>query len=111
MSGGELVDRGRHLGVQLLERARHADGPALVAEVALDLAYHVRRGVRGQRYLALELEAVDRLDQPDGADLLDVLHGLATTRIAPGQRAHQRQVALDEGLPRAGVAGLVVPAE
>ena len=83
-------------GVQLLQRARHADGPALVAEVALDLADHVGRGVGGERHLAVQLEAVDRLDQADRAHLLDVLQRLAAAGVAAGQRAHERQVALDQ---------------
>src|SRR5829696_192610 len=40
--GGEALDRPRHRGVELLQRARDADRPALVAEVALDLADDVR---------------------------------------------------------------------
>ena len=100
-----------HRRVQLLERARHADRPALVAEVALDLADDVRRGVGGERDLALELEAVDRLDQADRAHLLDVLERLAAAGVAARERAHQRQVALDQLLARRRVAALVVAAQ
>jgi hypothetical protein len=53
--------------------------------VALDLADDVRRGVGGERDLARELEAVDRLDQPDRANLLDVLERLATAGVAAGE--------------------------
>src|SRR6266480_3525102 len=108
---GEPLDRRAHLAVQLLERARHADGPALVPEVTLDLADDVRRGVRRERHLARELVAVDRLDQADRADLLDVVERLAAAGVAARQRANERQVALDERLARARVTFLVVALE
>ena len=69
------------------------------------------RGVGRERDVARELEAVDRLDQADRADLLDVLERLAAPRVAAGQRANQRQVALDQLLARRGVALVVVAAE
>src|SRR5918995_2376894 len=110
-ASGEALDGARHRRVQLLERARHADCPALVAEVALDLADHVRGRVGGERHLALELEAVDRLDQADRAHLLDVLERLAAPRVAPRERAHQREVALDQLLAGGRVAVLAVAAQ
>src|SRR5512133_2901342 len=44
----ELLDQARELDVQLLQAARHAHRPALVAEVPLDLADDVRRSVGRQ---------------------------------------------------------------
>jgi hypothetical protein len=79
--------------------------------VALDLAHHVRGGVGGERHVARELEAVDRLDQPDRADLLDVLERLAAPGVAARQRADQRQVALDQLFARRGVPLVVVAAK
>ena len=52
-----------------MQTARNLDGPALVAEIALDLADDRRRRVRRELDAALEIEAVDRLEQSDGADL------------------------------------------
>ena len=69
------------------------------------------RGVGGERHVARELEAVDRLDQPDGAHLLDVLQRLAAPGVAARQRAHERQVALDQLLARRRVALVVVAAQ
>src|SRR5215218_7315892 len=106
--GGQLVDRTRHLRVELLQRARHANRPALVAEVALDLPHHVRSRVGRYRHLSLEVETVDRLDQPDRPDLLDVLELLATAGVTTGERADERQVASDQLLARGRVAQLVV---
>src|SRR6266516_4067736 len=67
------VPRGlQELNVQLLQAARHPHRPALVAEVALDLADDVRRRVGRQLDPSVEVEAVDRLDQADRADLDEV---------------------------------------
>src|SRR6266480_146 len=107
----EPLDGRPHLPVQLLEGAGHPDRPALVAEVALDLPHHVRRRVRREGDLARQLVAVDRLDQPDRADLLDVLERLAAAGVAARQGAHERQVPLHEHRARARVAALVVAAQ
>ena len=79
--------------------------------MALDLANDVWRSVGGERDVALELEAVDRLDQADSAHLLDVLERLAPASVAAGERTHQRQMALDQLLASAGIAELVVAAK
>src|SRR3954471_11071863 len=118
---GELGDRGRsselhrqlldepgQLHVQLLQPARHAHRPALVTEVALDLADDVRRRVCRQLDAAIQVEAVDRLDQPDRADLDEIFELLAAVRVAPRQRAHERHVLLDQLLASLQVPVLVV---
>ena len=106
-----LLDDLRELDVQLLEAARNAHGPALVAEVALDLADDVRRRVRRQLDAAVDVEAVDRLDQADTADLDEVVELLAAVRVAPRERADEREVLLDQLLARGEVALLVVAAQ
>ena len=73
------------LRIQLLKRPGNADGPTLVPEVALDLPHHVRGRVGSERHVALEVEAVDRLQQADRADLLDVLQRLAAVGVATCQ--------------------------
>src|SRR5918996_3120364 len=107
----ELLEQVRQADVQLLEPTRDAHRPALVAEVALDLADDVRRGVGGELDAALDVEAVDRLDEPDRADLDEVLELLAAVRVAPRQRPHERHVLLDQLLARSEVQVLVVAAE
>ena len=110
---GELGDRGRPLElraqvldqarehlVQLLEPARHVDRPGAVAEVALDLADDRRHGVGAEEDPALEVEAVDRLDQADRRDLDQVVELLAAARVAARDRARERQVGLDELVAR-----------
>src|SRR5207253_2816644 len=78
---GELLDEPRELDVQLLQAARDAHRPALVAEVALDLADDVRRRVRRQLDAAVEVEAIDRLDQPDRPDLDEIFELFAAVRV------------------------------
>ena len=65
----ELCDRAIDLQRQLLQVARHADCPRAVAEVALDLAEDRRHRIGGERDLAVEIEAVDRLDEAHRGDL------------------------------------------
>ena len=108
---GLLLDDLRELDVELLEPARDAHGPALVAKVALDLADDVRRRVGGQLDAALDVEAVDRLDQADAADLDEIVELLAAVGVAPRQRADEREVLLDQLLAGCEVALLVVAAE
>src|SRR5215217_1811193 len=108
---GELLDELRELHVQLLQPARYAHRPAAVAEVALDLADDVRRRVCRQLDAAVEVEAVDRLDEADRADLHQIVELLAAVAVAPRERADERHVLLDELLARLEIALLVVAAE
>jgi len=55
--------------------------------VPLDLADDVRRRVGRQLDAPVEVEAVDRLDQADGADLDEILELLAAVRVG---RASER---------------------
>ena len=77
----------------------------------LDLADDVRRRVGGQLDTALEVEAVDRLDQADRTDLDQVVELLAAVRVAPRERPHERHVPLDQLLARGQVAVVVVGAQ
>ena len=106
--GHELVDDLVEADVELLEAARHAHRPALVAEVALDLADDVGRRVGGELDAAAQVEAVDGLDEPDGADLDEVVEVLAARGVAARERAHQRQVHGDELLARRAVTVQVI---
>ncbi len=79
--------------------------------MTLDLSDDVRRRVGRQLHATLEVEAVDRLDQPDRADLNEILELLAAVRIAARERAHERHVLLDQLLARGEVPLLVVLAQ
>ena len=64
----------------------------MVADLALDGG----DGDRPQIAAAGGLEAVDGLDQADGADLHEVVDGLASACIAACHGAHEAHVLLDE---------------
>ena len=98
----QLGDRAVDLQRQLLQVARHAHRPRAVAEVALDLAEDRRHRVARERDLALEVEAVDRLDQAERRDLEEVVEGLLGALVAARELARERQEALDEHLAVAG---------
>ena len=99
---GDAVDLDR----QLLQVARHAHRPALVAEVALELAEDRRHRERRERRLARRVEAVDRLQQAERRDLDEVVELLAAALVAPRELARQRQEALHELLARGRIAVL-----
>ena len=94
--GAEARAGAPDLRVQLLELARDAHSPRAVAEVALDLAGDVRRGERRQPQAAVEVEAVDRIDEADRADLDQVVERLAAAGVADRDAAHEGQQALDQ---------------
>src|SRR3954454_20818987 len=73
----------------------HVRAGATVAEVVADLALDRRAGQRGEVAMAGGVEAVDRLDEPDGPDLDEVVERLAAVEVAAGDGAHERQVRLD----------------
>ena len=104
---GELGGRRADLHPQLLEPPRHPDRPALVAEVALDLADDRRRRVRRELDAARRLEAVDGLDQPDRADLDQVLERLAAVAEASRAVLDQRQVQVHQRVAERICARLV----
>ena len=79
--------------------------------MTLDLAEDVRRRVRRQARAIATVEAVDRLDQSDAADLRQVVELLAAARVALGKAAHEADVALDQLLACVDVAALVEVAQ
>jgi hypothetical protein len=79
--------------------------------VALDLARDVRGGEGGELDAALDVEAVDGLDEADGADLHEIVEGLAAVRVAAGDVPHERHHALDEHAAGFKVAVSVIQLE
>ncbi|HEX2427575.1 MAG TPA: hypothetical protein VHI53_06585 [Gaiellaceae bacterium] len=63
-----------------------------------DRAANRRDGEGGEIVAALAIETIDRLDQPDGANLDEVLQALATMGELPSDGSDERQVELDESL-------------
>jgi hypothetical protein len=76
----------------------------------LDLA--VDRGDREGREVdpPVDLEAVDRVDEPDRADLHEILVGLAAADVPARKPADEREVLLDERRTGMEVAVPVVQA-
>ena len=83
---------------ELLQVARDPHGPALVAEVALELAEDGRDGEARERDGAARVEAVDRLDQAQRRDLDEVLQRLPGAGIAACELARERQESLYQRL-------------
>jgi len=107
----ELAHRTIDLQRHLLQVSRDAHRPRAVAEVALDLAEDGGDGVAGERDLAVEVEAVDGLDQPERGDLHEVVERLLRALVTTGQLAGEREEALDEHLAVDGVAPVQVALE
>ena len=93
---GQLDDLLVHAQRQLLQAAGHAHRPRAVAEVAPDLAQDGRHGVAGERDVAAEVEAIDRLDEPQTGDLEEIVEGLPAALVAARQPAREGQEALHE---------------
>ena len=85
----QLDDVRLHAPRQLLQAAGHAHRPRVVAQVAPDLAQDGRHGVAGERDVAAEVEAIDRLDEPQASDLEEIVEGLTGALVAAGQGARE----------------------
>ena len=105
--GGQGLDRARELQAQLLHSPRHVDGPRAVSEVALDLADDRRHRIRRELHATVDVEALDRQHEPDRADLDEILERLASPRVARGDVPDERQVLVDELVPRRRVSRAV----
>nr|WP_255292614.1 hypothetical protein [Micromonospora sp. WMMA1996] len=92
-----------HQQVPLLQAAGDPDPPAVVPEVALQLAQDGRGGIARERHPAPRVVRVDRLDQAVAGNLDEVVERLAPVGEPPGQRHGERAVHLDQAL--AGAPG------
>ena len=79
--------------------------------MTLELAHDRRDRIGGELRAALQVEAVDRLDQADRRDLDEVLELLAAPGVAPRERLGERKVVLDQPLAGSEVTTLVVGAQ
>ena len=108
---GELLTHPLDAHGELLEVARHAQRPAVVAEVALDRADDARYRVGREGGLAAGVEAVDRLDEREACHLLEVLERLGAASVTAGQAAREREVAFDQQVACTRVVGVVIGEE
>ena len=79
--------------------------------MALELAGDRRDGERREADVARDVEAVDRLQQPERRDLLEVLERLALAHVASRQAPGERKHPLGELRPRGRVTVLVPAAQ
>ena len=82
--------------VELLQPARDGDGPDAVPEVPPELADDGREDVGDELDIAIEVEAVDRLDQPDGRDLDEIVELLTAPRVPSRKRPDERHEVHDQ---------------
>src|SRR5215204_3846376 len=80
-------------------------------EMSLDLAVDGRDRERGEVDAAVELKAVDGLDQADRAHLNEVLELLSPPCVLPGQPADEREVLADQAVACVSIAVAVVAAQ
>ena len=97
--------------VQLLHAAGHPHRPALVAEVALELADDGGRGEGGELQAPVRVEAVDRAQQAQRGDLLEVVERHAPVGEAAGEVEREPQVGRHELVADGQVTGPVVGLE
>ena len=107
--GHELFTRLQHLIGRVAHGARDADG-AVVAQIAADLSDDHRHAVGRKAHVLADVEVVDGFDEPDAADLKQVVDVLAPPEKALDDRQHQPEIAADELLTRGAVA-LLRPAQ
>ena len=100
LAGPDLHLRAADARGQLDDRPRGAHELRAVAQVVADLALDGRHGDGAQVAAARRLEAVDGLDEADGADLHEVVDGLASACVAARDGAHEAHVLLDEARSR-----------
>jgi hypothetical protein len=81
---------------------------AAVAEVAPDLAQHRRHGVAGERDVAAEVEAIDRLEEAQAGDLNEIVKGFPGALVAARQPAREGQEALRKHVAIRRVAPLQI---
>ena len=108
----ERVGRLVHLGGKLLQAPRHANAPALIAEMALDLrlrssASHTWWNSRPRS----GIEAIDCLEQSEITDLHEVVERFAAVLELVCEESDEVHVRHDELLARVHIALLLIAAE
>src|SRR5215216_1256846 len=93
---------------ELLELARQPKRPPCVAEVAPQLTQDRRDGEAREGGGALEVEAVDCLQQAERCDLHQIVERLTSASIAARQLARQWQEPLGERAARRAIAVMVI---
>ena len=105
-----LLDQG-HMGSDqrgedaiLLDAPRDPHHGAAVSEMPSNLTLDAARNIRPELGDALRVTAIDGPDQPDRADLNQILEALPAAGEAPGDPPHQWEMSLDQLAPRGWAA-------
>ena len=85
---------------ELLEPAGNPQRPRGVAEMPPQLTQDRRHREAAECGSAVGIEAVDRLQEADAGDLLEVLDRLLGAPVAAGEAAGERQIALEHPVAR-----------
>ena len=109
--GGEELDRGADLDVEILHPARDPHGPRGVAEVAPQLPHHRGDGERGERHADIGVEPLGRLEDAEHADLDEIVERLSPVVEPAGTVDRNPAVLLDQVVPQLTIAGRPVADE
>ena len=90
----------------LLDPPRNPHDRAAVAEVPSDLTLDIARDIGSQLLRALRVTAVDGNDQPDGADLNQILEAFAPAGETGGNVPDEREVVFDQAVPHGCISNL-----
>ena len=91
--------------MQLLAPAGRTDRPGLVAEVPLQLAFDRGRRERRELEVATGIETLDRLQQTDERNLLQIVELFAAIRETAREMRRETLVGLDQFVPELPLAG------
>src|SRR5690606_5912749 len=89
---GQLLSDGEDLPVEIVQRSRNANGPALVGEISAELAENSRDGEGYESVAALGIVTFRRTDQAEHGDLDEFFDGLAPSGVAMGEIPGQLEV-------------------
>jgi len=109
--GAQLLLGVLDLDRPLLSSPGHVHRPAQIPEISLELAKDRRHGERGERRPTAGVESVHRLDEAETGDLEQIIEGLASTVVASGQLARQRQEAPNQLVSGPAVLALMPAGE
>src|ERR1700722_1924762 len=95
---GQLLDLVAHVQVQLLDPAPGPHGPSLGPKVALEFANHVRNGKGVELDRPVWIESLDRFQERQTSNLVEIVVRLASIRKSPSQVFGQAQMLFHNGV-------------
>ena len=95
---GQLAAGVVQLGLKVFDTSGDFDCPSAVSEMSSNLARHRRHGERQKVCSVLDVEAVDRMDQPHAGCLDQIVERLTAVSISAGDVFGQRQATLYDGV-------------